>query len=61
MAKDEPEPPQEMVPPTAFTADVFDKVDKMANKETHEVKDIVKFIGAAALEAEPLLKMATPR
>ncbi len=55
--QDEPEPPLEMAPPTAFRADVFDKVDKMVGKENREVKDIVEVIDAAALEPEPLRKV----
>ncbi len=58
--QDEPEPPREMSPLTAFAADVFDKVDKLADKlESQEVKDIVEVIDAAAREAEPLLKSVT--
>ena len=51
-----------MALPTAFTAGVFDKVDKLADKfESQEVKDIVEVIDAAAREAEPLLKMSRRR
>ncbi len=51
--QNEPEPPQRMAPPTAFTAKVFDQVDKL---EAKEVRNIAQVIDAAAVEAEPLLK-----
>ena len=54
--QDVPEPPQELAPPTAFAASVFDKADKL---EDQEVNDIVQVSDAAAVEAEPMLKKAT--
>ncbi len=54
--QNEPEPPQELAPRTAFTASVFDKVDRL---EDQDVNDIAQVIDAAAVEAEPTLKRAT--
>ncbi len=54
--KSEPEPPQELAPPTAFAASIFEKVDKL---EGQEVNDIVHVIDSAAVVAEPTLKAAT--
>ena len=54
--QDEPEPPQELAPPTAFTASVFEKVDEL---EVQEVNDFAQVTVAAAVEEEPTLKKAT--
>ncbi len=55
----EAEPPQQLAPPTAFTTDVFDKVDKPTSQEgDNTVAEIVQIIDAAAVEAELLLKKA---
>ncbi len=35
--QDEPEPPQELALPTAFTAGIFDKVDRLEDQEIKKV------------------------
>ncbi len=54
--QDEPEPPQELAPPAAFTASFFDKVDKLEDQEVSETAQLTE---AAAAEAEPTLKKAS--
>ncbi len=50
--QDEPEPHQQVAPPTVFATGVFDVVSKL---EDQEVNDPAQVTEAAAVEAEPML------